>query len=77
MEINIDWEKIKESNLYNEKLYEKIISIQNSQEKSNAEAELFKTAKRFKISTVVQKKYYDFEKKYKLQLNSTSSIDFR
>lgn len=71
-----NWESLEENDMFDESLYEKILSIENVSERNNAEAELFKRAKKLRMASVVQKKFNDYKKEYLQKCNSNSYIVF-
>lgn len=74
MEIN--WEKIKEDDVFNTSLYDKIISISNNIERAKEEQKLFDKAKKFKKSTIVKDTYSSYKAEKQQEKNLSSTIDF-
>lgn len=74
MEIN--WEKIKEDDVFNTSLYDKIISISNNIERAKEEQKLFDKAKEFKKSTIVKDTYSSYKAEKQQEKNLSSTIDF-
>ena len=74
--VDIDWENLKEPDLYDISLYEKILSVSNTIERSKYKEELFKVAKKMKIKTTIEKNFNNFEKEQELNKQAGSIIDF-
>lgn len=74
--IDINWENLKEPDLYDISLYRKILSIENSIERSKYKEELFKVAKSFQIKTTIEKNFEKFEKEYESNKQAGSVIEF-
>lgn len=74
--IDINWESLKEPDMYDVSLYEKILSVSNMIERSKYKEELFKVARKFKIKTTVEKNFEKFEKEQELKEQAGSVIDF-
>lgn len=74
--VDINWENLKEPDLYDISLYEKILNVLNAVERSKYKEELFKVAKKFKIKTTIEKNFNNFEKEQELNKQAGSVIDF-
>lgn len=74
--VNINWEKLKEPDLYDVSLYEKILNMSNAVERSKYKEELFKVAQKFKVKTTFRKDFEKFEKEYELNKQAGSVIEF-
>lgn len=74
--VDIDWENLKEPDLYDVSLYEKILNVSNTIERSKYKEKLFKVAKKMKIKTTIEKNFNNFEKEYEENKQAGSIIDF-
>ncbi len=73
---NINWDKLKKEDLYDVSLYEKIFSVSNVLKRNKMKANLLDIAKKFRIKSIVEKTYIDYEKEYILEKQLSSTIDF-
>lgn len=74
--MDINWEKIKEDDVFNTSLYDKIISISNNIERAKEEQKLFDKAKEFRKSTIVKDTYSSYKAEKQQEKNLSSTIDF-
>lgn len=74
MEIN--WNELNQDDLFDNKLYDEILSIQESSERIKTENKLFETAKKFKITGRVKDSYEEYKNYQKQREIESSTIDF-
>ena len=74
--MNIDWNKLSKDELFDNKLYNKILEIDDFTEKSKTETLLFDRARLLKCATAVKESYEAYKKQYKLETKSNLVIDF-
>lgn len=72
----INWNGMTEKDLYDTKLYEKILLLDDDSEKNINEFELFKLAKLYKIKGDVEKKYNSFKNQFINNKKNSSIINF-
>jgi uncharacterized protein (DUF927 family) len=72
MEIGINWNSLNKDTILNEKLYEKIIQIENLEHRIEIEDKLFERAKELRIKSQVEEKY----KEFKLKCNKGNKLFF-
>lgn len=75
--MSIDWEKLNKDNLFDNDLYEKILSIKDSSERFKIESKLLEIAKKFRVTGLVSDSYKEYKKNQKEQKKSNSVIEFR
>lgn len=73
---SINFDMLKEEDLYNEEIYKKIYNIQSAPERAKKEQELFKVAKGYKIGGAIKSLYNNYVKENKIKESTESVIDF-
>lgn len=73
---NINWENLNRPDLYDISLYEKIMNIADSFERSKYKDKLLETAGRFKIKTDIKENFNKFEKEYEENKQAGSIMNF-
>lgn len=73
---SINFDMLKEEDLYNEEIYKKIFNIQSAPERAKKEQELFKVAKGYQIGGAIKNLYNNYVKERKIKESTESVIDF-
>lgn len=74
--MSIDWNKVTEKDLYDDKLYEKILLLDDNKLRNVNEFELFRLARLYKIKGTIEKNYNSFKKRIIDSKKGSLVIDF-